>query len=192
MPGPAAGSCARFGTRPFITANTPVMVRVVVSSSAHVRRWDSRSVDISGCGLAFSVRQNHTSDAMPMTSRRITMNQFAAASSPAIFRAVSTRPTPTTRPTTPFQSIGWSSSDLVSATPYCTANTAISAEAPMTQKRERNPKASVSQPPKIASMPAMPPLTEVRMPTRNANCFSSRTAWRSITDVSATVGPDTP
>ena len=70
--------------------------------------------------------------------------------------------------------------------------TAASANAPITQNRERNPKAAVSQPPRMASTPAMPPLMEVKMPTRNANCFSSRTACRSITEVSATVGPETP
>ena len=192
IPGPASASCARLGTRPFMTANTPVMVRVVVSSSAQVRRWVSSSVDISGCGVDFSVRQNHTSDAAPMASRMMTMTQLAAASSPAMFSAVRIAAAPITRPTTPFQSIGCNSFDLVSGTPNCTANTAMSAEAPMTQKRERKPKASVSQPPSSASTPAMPPFTEVRMPTRNANCFSSRTACRSITEVSATVGPDTP
>ena len=64
---------------------------------------------------------------------------------------------------TPAQSILGVSSAVVSLQQTVMRITATAATTAMTTKTERKPKLPASQPPKRASTPAIPPLTEVRM-----------------------------
>ena len=65
--------------------------------------------------------------------------------------------------TTPAQSIFGEPSALLSFEQNHTSTTASTATMAMQINTERKPKLPASQPPRMASTPAMPPLTEVRM-----------------------------
>ena len=105
IPRPACASWAKAGISPFMTANTPVMVSTVVSSVAQVARCLRCRVATSGWPLRFSVRQNSANAAADTTTRTAMSGQFAAASLPASFSAISSAPTETTSSATPGQSI---------------------------------------------------------------------------------------
>ena len=105
-----SGDWARLGTRPFITAKTPVMVRVVVSRRPQVRRCRMYVVETSGAWERDSMRQKIMKAMTPMTSRTMTRATFMAASLPSSLKAVSTVPRETTSAKPPAQSIGRRSS----------------------------------------------------------------------------------
>ncbi len=130
--------------------------------------------------------------AIPTMNSTATRIQLASASLPASLKAMSREPMDTASGSTPSQSIFGVSSAVDSFTPKGSATTATAQNTAMTQKMERKPKCSASQPPAIASTPPIPPLTEVTIPSSRAYCFSLGTCWRRMIRHSGTVGPAAP
>ena len=177
---------------PFMTANTLVMVRTVVDNRAQVLRCFRYVTVTSGCGTLASIFKNTAIPMPPSTSRPTTINQLASASFPASLKAIKSEPMDTVSGNTPSQSMGMVSSAVDSRVNNRTLTTPIAQMTAMTQKIERNPNVTANQPPARASTPAIPPLTEAKMPISNAYCFSLGTCCRSIIKVREMVGPQTP